>query len=339
MDEEKSGLSSLDLTMFQAVLDKIPNYVESTLAFLAIATVATLAAKGGKSYYNDWQLKKNFNADVLELDTNVVVSSTEYIKTNDINPQTGNLFYRQRISTVGSVDLDELFPKDWSELIAKNMDKAKKQCTRENPCILLHMAEILSDIKDSDEWSDKGSNAVRRLNKEFINGLSEKFNPKSLAGNIAMLNEGEEVEHRRVIPFLLYEPNAEKRQMRLLLVRTSDIFNENIQDLDARDLLFHEGVDAQAKEVWASNPSHPHALRAETIKAVSEMYKENKDLFQVLRLFSDNIVPINHEKYSVSHQPELPYLKPEGVVIEVDSDGEACIHEEGDRNDSFAAPE
>ena len=325
MSEEKPFLDSADLTMLQQIVDTVSPHVTNTLAFLAIAAVSTLAYKGAKDLYKERQLKKNFNADVLDLNSDVVVSSTEYLKTNETNPQTGNLYYRQRISTVGKVDLEDLFPKDWSDLIAKNIEKAKARCTRENPCVLPHLAEILSDLKDSDGWSDKENNAVRRLNKEFTNGLSEKFNPKSLAGNIAQLNEGEEVEYRRVVPFLLYEPDAEKRQMRLLLIRTSDIFNKTIQNLDVRDILFHESVDNNAKEVWVSNPSHPHAIRMDTVKAVSEIYKENKDLFQVLRLHSDNIIPVDHDRYVIDGQKALPNLQPEnkGPVIEVSSDGVA----------------
>ncbi len=310
MSLENEGMASIDLSVFSSMvdyisthssnlLDRVPNHVESTISFLIIASAIAFTTSKIQRWNDARKAKLHFNDDKLRLE-DVIIGVTEFKITDKKHPKTGKLLYRQCLTTCDVRALEDFFPEQWVDLIIKNLEEARNRCTEDNPCVLLHLADIIGG------GDENISSNLGKLNKELVNGISKIFNDKNrLIINTARLKEGEEVVYFTHVPFLIYEEGAQKQQLRILLVRIQDLIDPKIKDLESDHIFYQDGDDEYGHEIYSNRVDHPQALRHKTLKRLIELYQENRDNFQSLRIYTDEIRPIDHNSYVLQYDDEL----------------------------------
>ncbi len=142
MSKEVEGLTSMDLSVLDTIIDSAAIHAENTISFLLIATLASIATSKVHLWRNRKKAEANFNAKTIELE-GIIIATTEYQITNESHPETGNYFYRQCLTTYDKRVLEDFFPKQWVELVSENLKEARGRCNEDNPCVLLHHEEVM----------------------------------------------------------------------------------------------------------------------------------------------------------------------------------------------------
>ncbi len=300
MGEENEGLTSMSLSILSSVLEQITTHTPSAVVSLAVGVIAGAIGSQLYTWHKGIKAKQNFTDKTLELE-DIVIGITEFKKTNENHPVTGDPFYRQCLTTPSKQNLKEFFPDPWVDLVINNLEEAKKRCDKNNPCVLLHLADIINDGENDD------GTTIETLNNELTNGISALFNNQNkFAVNSARLKSDEEVAYNTHVPFLISEECAKKQQrMKILIIPLQNLIDGKIENLASDHLFYYNGYDEHGDEVYSNIPNHPQASRHETFKKLIELYRENRDNFQPFKIYKDEIRKIDHDSYVLQHDAEL----------------------------------
>jgi hypothetical protein len=246
-------------------LDTVPNLITAAAGGLAGAA-ATLTT-------NYLQHRKVIKNEVTDL-SSVTVTETGYIRDRKNGPRKpgasfsqdalDRLYYTQIIRNFDAVDLSQAYTQSHYKSIAKHIEAAMTECTDENPVVLSHV-DMAIDAKEKD--NQKRQSYKKAFTDPIVNYCSKTFNPNTTS---YVLQDG--ASKRRsyegevcLIPILFYEPNAVKKQLRLLLITEADLLA--IRDMDPARIRCENDTEGLGQQ-------HIHFDRFRTLQTIANLYAD-----------------------------------------------------------------
>jgi hypothetical protein len=233
----------------------------------AVGLVADLAVPAVVIGYGLWRFTRAVVfGNTLSPETNVAY--TRYVPTGDVNPNTGNEFYRQELFTIAAkLDFAEMFNKMTVGWVSRKLKAAAGKCTNEMPLVFSFMNNAIFVLNDADKQ-------MQRL-------IVPKF--KGAIGGILQASFGDKlpVSHKigvsmRVDTYaaLTFELGAKRREFRTLILNKEQVHGATPGQgglPNIADTLFLDYADGQYK----ADPKLPQADRLRTNMAIRDELLEN----------------------------------------------------------------
>lgn len=184
------------------------------IAGAALAPLGTLAAGYfiGKWKESSKQVKQKAAIETGEMDgDDAIMGHTRYMPMATNGENGLEVFYQKIRNQEARLNLRDIFHDSVRDRIMGFLKAAKEKCTPENPLVFAHLHEVVPDS----EWKK-----VRELiATQWLTAFSGVLTDTPMVVR-QQLNMGprEEAVEKMVYPVLVYEPGAEKKQERVLLI-------------------------------------------------------------------------------------------------------------------------
>lgn len=190
---------------FNEVAGTWKNYaIENVAFFLAMG-----AAVGFGGVLAHWRARKAILTGEFGKAA-AILGETRYAPTGKINPATGKEFFEQQIRNYQSnLNLENIFHPLARKSIMRYINAASKHCTPDQPVVFQHLDKVVP--------AEELEKVRATISKDWINYFSEILNQKAHP-EAAHLGPRDIAVEACKIPVLVYEPGANKKQYRILLI-------------------------------------------------------------------------------------------------------------------------
>lgn len=248
-------------------------------------------------------LAKRFNAhraiSKATLDgANTILGETLYEPTGIINPETGREIFNQKIFNIDhSVNLKDIFHPAIEEELLRYIGKAREYCTENEPLVFAHLDRVISE--------EKLENVKQLIASQWINYFSSKLNDPAHSMSASKPSDREVWDTKPVLPVLIFEPGANTKQYRILLIPAWQLEAENFPAIE--DLRFPTSI---LKNKFTETSAHPQSLRLATHLNIAEGLKKAENLW----IGDKTTVLVRTGERKLVQGPQiLPFIPPQAV--------------------------
>ncbi|MBI1300572.1 MAG: hypothetical protein GC137_02840 [Alphaproteobacteria bacterium] len=243
-----------------------------------VTTVIPMAVAGTAAYLYGKRRERSKHKEVeaalqnnsLETES-VLFSSTYFHPTGETNPATGNPINELRIINAGQIPLGSMFKGETEEYWVKYVNEAKKRCTEDNPCVLLHLRDVIPDsVKDKDVIIENFINDILNFGSDLMHDA------KNVVQTVSDLGPLEAPAYTQLLPVLVYEEAAKNKQLRMLLIPAKVLEPGALPAFE--DTRFRD-FDENGDVVYRNDEGLNHVMRLRTLERISALYAENRLLF------------------------------------------------------------
>ena len=287
LDSIQQALSELFNT------ESVVGMVVSTALPAALTGIAAYAYGKHRERSKHKDIEKSLQDNKLETES-VLFSVTYFHPTGETNPETGEPIKELRIINTGQAPLATMFKDETQEYWVKYVKEAQKRCTNENPCVLLHLADVIPDsVKNKDAIIENFVNDCLNFSSDLMH------ESKQVVRTVSSLEEDEAPRQTNVLPVLIFEEGVTNRQLRMLLIPEAMLKPGGLPKME--NTRFRD-FDEDGNIIYRGDEKLHHAMRLKTMQRIAGLYDQNKRLFNrnMVNVITNEVVKVEPRAYSAN---------------------------------------
>lgn len=250
----------------------IDPYIEELIAFfkiintpLGLLFIVTLYGFFRSRFFLRQALSKNIFPG-----TQATLSETLYQPTGEINPETGNEFFDQKIRTINhAIDIGLIFHPSMRDQVMGYLRKAAQKCEGED-------IVVFQKLYKSKAFTKKGMQSTReRIARRWKNYFGELLNTSHI--EVRSRSPREKYIGQNVFPVMVNEKLSRTKQIRIFLVPGNWLSDNPMPAFE--DVRF-ENPDG----TFSHDDNHVEAIRWHSNQTIVEALKSDKRLFEDCRV-------------------------------------------------------